>query len=262
MKKLVFFLTVGLSAVIVMMVSANKSTKPPVVSNPDILEPISEADLLRLADGWPEEQRDGALKALRESLEKSKNISDAPVKVKVGEYDYVVPMNYLTERGGYSNTLDERRSLSARIFLPDYHGYTRKNFIDPFHPDRIDLTFYGRRGNNIQTADVLLDRSIRFELVEPESKTTQFGLSGYESLHSSDIVWIGESARGHHIFMECSRGTENEICRVQYKHQKNDYGIFYYYHARHLPQWREIDNKVNDLILSWRRNAQGEETLN
>ena len=174
------------------------------------------------------------------------------VRRQVGRTLYQVPLNYInpygdtTDHGGTKAT-----SLSVVMFLPEFGGFNRKNFLDKFRPDRVDVTWTAEEAPNGVEAEVALDRLTRLGGLEKAPSTRDFGLEGRKN-RNGDITWAGEGTHGHLMLIDCGGADDpNPLCVVRYHHKKNGYWLFYHYSARHLPTWRQIDDGVNDLLSNW-----------
>ena len=65
--------------------------------------------------------------------------STKTVRVRMGGREYAIPVNYLTPKGKtYEDTLDYRY-LPFFLFLPEYEGFTKENWQDPFDRRRIEV---------------------------------------------------------------------------------------------------------------------------
>lgn len=274
-----FRLSIGILAVITLMVTVlmtntPSSSSPTSVTDPRILETPSDAEIRAMADGAAPEYRDIRYKALLANIEKSKSISDTPTEIRVGAYRYQIPMNYLTPWGDFKGQKDfqyrgppklfEHKgektfdSSGFVMFLPDFRGYDRKNFLDEFHSDRIDVNWSAEEQGTTEV-ETRLNNRIKFKMMEPMPSLSRHGLKGYKGLRV-DInkeVWVATNRDGQKIAIQCSLDTPNRLCQVQYHHKPNQYWLSYTYKDIHLAKWREIDTNINRLLMSWRVGELG-----
>lgn len=273
-----FRVSLGLLALLTFVVTALMNTDylspRPSVRDPRILDTYSDEELRAIANRVPPEHRASKYKGLVASVEKSKRISDALIEIHVGEYRYRVPMNYLTPWGdfrkqrGFSNEKLVKRleykgeqtfeSSGFYAFLPDYRGYDRKNFLDPFHPDRIDAHWWAEEHGTTE-AEARIRSRINFKMMEPIPSLSNHGLKGYRGL-GVDVnkeVWTGLNRDGQMLFIQCWPKSQNPLCQVRYHHKPNRYWLSYTYKRIHLAQWREIDANINGLLTSWRTGELG-----
>lgn len=237
-----------------MVTNACDSSMGVRATDPKLMEPISDLELQAIANRAPPDAREDMLAALRASVEKSKNISDRPVEVRVGEYRYRIPLNYFNPWGEDNPSVKVQRFSGFKAFLPDYRGYDRKNFIDAHHPDKVEVTWYAEGESSDVEVEYRLNRALKSKDIEPTPSFRRDGLDGYKKSRPiwGEIVWIGTGTHGQLLFIECSPDAPNPLCDVRYHNKKNRYWLYYHFNVRHLAKWREIDDNINRLIISWR----------
>lgn len=248
-----YAISLALLALTTTIVMTTDSSPPHPVADPRLLEPMSDKELRAMADLAPPAAREGLYNALLASVKKSKTISDVPVEIRVGEYRYRIPMNYLTP---YGNWKEQKKfdSFGFKTFLPDFRGLDRRNFIDSRHPDKVTVIWYDKQPAE---AEEMLERSIKYKIIESSPSLEEYGLKGYKHNNAiwGEVDWIGQGNHGYTMFITCSHTAPNPGCKVEYHHKTNRYWLVYRYGAHHLPQWRDIDDGINRLLLQWREAA-------
>lgn len=203
--------------------------------------------------------------------------STKPVRVVLGSRQYLIPANYFgpKEKDG-PDTFDAGSGgyFGFVLFLPDYAGYTKQNWRDPFDrrkitirsvgmvdKDRIVTYSDGRRGR-VGPADygdpkAVFQRMRKLGMIEAKPSIHLYGLDGYRG--GLNVVWAGTRSNGEFIFFESNlapgdppkAGLVNPICDVRYYSSKEDLRITYQYSVDQLSKWREIDNAIWKRLHTW-----------
>ena len=209
---------------------------------------------------------DGAQKT-----EETANVRDPlrrVVEIRVGEYRYHIPLNYINPRGNfkgqrweYPNRAKEEKNRGYRTFptagfktfLPDYRGYDQDNFRDPFHPDKITVNWLADDAGAGET-ETRLRNLTTANLIEPIPSLSLHGLKGYKGAgaYIDRVIWIGVGSHGEKMFIQCVTKVPKPLCQVRYHQKVNRYWLAYTYTDSHLANWRAIDDNVNCLLMTWR----------
>ncbi|MGX5173932.1 hypothetical protein ACUR5C_07925 [Aliikangiella sp. IMCC44653] len=68
--------------------------------------------------------------------------------------------------------------------------------------------------------------------------------------NSEGFTLYGKDSSGHPISINCQHGVVNDICKI-YTYHSNGNSMFYFYHMKHLHNWKEIDESASKLFDSW-----------
>jgi hypothetical protein len=205
--------------------------------------------------------------------------STKPMHVALGPREYVVPANYF---GPKEKERPDRfvadNYFGFAMFLPDYGGYTKDNWRDPFDRrlitvlsvkivdrDRmvVDSSGVWQRTNPADYGEpIAVFEKLRRSL-EPQPVFHNYGLEGYRPKNSNvDVVWVGKRSNGEFFFFRSHMGPGdppqvgiiNPLCVVRYYSEKEDLQISYRYSNDHLARWRDIDDAVWAKLHSWQAN--------
>jgi len=182
-----------------------------------------------------------------------KKLDTSLVKVSVGQYIYMIPMNFMTPYGDYPKELSSKDDLiQIRLYLPDFTGYAANDSpIGKYNPDEVDV-MWNAYGVGID-AESMLERSLKFQLVSRNPIADKLDLTAYKDLADDDaITYMSEAVHGSKVMIQCYTGGVNDICKINYFHEKKRFGIFFSFNAKYLKDWKIIDKKINFLINNLR----------
>lgn len=212
-----------------------------------------------------------------EAREVEQLYSTKPVRVRLGDRQYLIPVNYLTPKGkNYEDTLNYRH-LPFSLFLPDYGGFTKENWqkgwfdrrrIDVVELKQVDKTAivpHTELGSAVIQPAGYGEPRARFEnrrkSLEAKPSFREYGLEGYLRKNKTrGATWTGTRTNGEFFFFEASLAPGQEapfpdykpLCDVRYYSEKEDLYISYRYFQEHISKWREIDDSVWRKIGDWK----------
>jgi hypothetical protein len=179
--------------------------------------------------------------------------STAPVSVALEGHEYAIPMNYLTAFGDQP-AKSTPRYVTMAVFLPDFAGFREDNYRDPFDKRKITVSWGGAFGGSPPGEQLA---SLQQLGVAKQPHEQRHGLAVYRGQVAHESWFLGERADGESLLLRCraeapAQGVVNALCEARYPNARNGYGLSYRFSAEHLPKWREIDEQINRLIMSWR----------
>jgi hypothetical protein len=185
----------------------------------------------------------------REAVEKG--YSTAIVRANLDGREYRIPMNYLTPFG---NQQPEQtpKYLNVFVFMPDYRGYDRENYKDPFDRRKITL-FWGRGFGGLPAEQKLANAKVALG-VSAEPREQRYGLAVHSSADPQTDFYVGRRKTGELLLIRCryaGGAVVNPSCDARYP-TRDGHGIAYRFSLDHLQKWREIDERLNALIAGWR----------
>jgi hypothetical protein len=210
--------------------------------------------------------------------EVNQHYSTKPVNVKLSLREYVVPANFLgPKRRDEPNTiLAQKNGFGFVMFLPEFGGYTKENWRDPFDQRRIDVIQVNEVDKRLMVPHIdgsmrritpasYGDSKARFEehkkSLADAPAFRMYGLEGYrwKSQHLTGVTWVGARKNGEFFYFECSgepnvapRKDTNDLCQPRYYSEAEDLFVIYRYAQSNLSQWKEIDEAVWQNLRSWR----------
>jgi hypothetical protein len=204
--------------------------------------------------------------------------STKPRRVFLGPRQFNVPANYFG-----SKQRDEPSSFDATehgfgfvLFLPDFGGYTKANWQDPFDRRRIDVLWVRLVDRNAMvpstdgtygppTPASYGEPQARFAnlraFLEAQASLKMYGLEGYRRRGSGEkrVTWTGYRANGEFFFFDSTTAPGqtvpqwmNPLCTTQYYSAAEDLHVAYRYSQDHIEKWREIDDAIWAKIGAWR----------
>ncbi len=215
----------------------------------------------------------------QDALEVELLYSTKLIHFRMAGHEYQVPANYFTpkwEDDGTGN--DVSNGFGFFLFLPNYEGYTKTNWRDPFDArliqvlqvspvDKEATTTYtdGTRGKTPPESYGEPDARFRNIRRSLEDKPTYnlYGLEGFRRRNSREdsVIWTGKRSNGEFFYFKSSfspntaqerQGLPNPLCETQYYSAQEDLFIAYHYSQAHLEKWREIDDAIWKKIYEWR----------
>jgi hypothetical protein len=180
--------------------------------------------------------------------------STAPVQVTLEGHEYVIPMHYLTPFGNRPGK-SAPKYVTVAVFLPDFVGYREDNYRDPFDKRKITVFWGGAFGGSSPEAQ--LANLTKHLGVQRDPQADRHGLEGYRGKQHYEKWFAGRRQDGERVVFRCryeapDKAVVNPLCDTRYPNARNGYGLAYRFSAEHLPKWREIDERINALIMSWR----------
>jgi hypothetical protein len=158
-----------------------------------------------------------------------------------------------------------RGEVHFDFFLPDFSGYTLKNYRNDSDPNKVEVAYV--HAGNPHEADPdapgeyppnMLKRSLE-EILDPRHYRDQFGLRCYQGrVRTGRITCYGPRAAPGEDIMLTARvppyPPDVAFPEVQARYFSKRYGgvrISWRTHASNLPRWREIDAQVWKFIDAW-----------
>lgn len=213
---------------------------------------------------------------LRLAPEVGRDYTTAPVRIHHRRRVYEVPANFFAITG---RTLFKEHLMPGKecyeinkpvevlgnwfFFWPDCGGYSLDNWFDEFDKRIIEYRFLRLNPSNYQKSTKEAFEFLRAtKQIEAKPSVEHHGLHGYRRINRADYVWIGARANGrvfmmfgYHPEIADGRGGEtNPQCDVRLYESVSDgqEDIAYHYSLDHFGSWREIDQKTQAVIQSWR----------
>lgn len=211
-----------------------------------------------------------------ESREVDRLYSTKPIRFRMAGRQYVVPVNYFTPKGRDRPGGGESKGFGFFLFLPDFVGYTKKNWRNPFdrhlikviqiNPiDRNAMVPYAGGGYAKVTPANYGDPRAQFEnrrkSLEERASFKLYNLEGYrwKNPKIEGVTWIGTRSNGEFFFFGSTlapgdvlkAGLINPLCNVRYYSEKEDLFISYRYSQDNIEQWRAIDDGIWTRLHSW-----------
>jgi hypothetical protein len=182
------------------------------------------------------------------------NYSTQPVQVLLGGREYWIPMNYMTPFGNKPTKMTPKFG-EFFAFLPDFIGYTKDNYRDPMNKNKISVAFGDQFGFPPERK---FKNGQQRGGISKQASGSEYGLNVYARNVPNKFVMVGTRRSGEFFMLECSeyspeRGVVRPSCSAQYPNAELGVGLFYNFHRDHLEKWREIDERINSLILSWQK---------
>lgn len=214
----------------------------------------------------------------QDAMEVVRLYSTKPTRVRLGNREWVIPANYFgPKQRDEPDVFDAEEYFGFVLFLPDFVGYTRDNWQDPFDPGRIDvletrlvdkdamLPLSSGGKQRVEPANYGEPRARyanRKPRLEKEPAFNMYGLQGYlwKNRRRSGVTWTGTRSNGEFFFFYASfapgephpRGVQFGDCDVRYYSEKNDLFVAYRYKQDHIAKWREIDDAIWEKLHQWR----------
>jgi hypothetical protein len=236
---------------------------------------------VRWSTAWGQEARDREMMRLAEeqdAKEVERLYSTRPIRFTFARHTYVVPANYFGPkdyRDEGSNT--DSKGFGFYLFLPDYGGYTKHNWRDPFDRRKISVvsieavekiaigTFTD--GTRRPLSPDRFDPRVRFKNTRSlyeDVGVEHYGLIAYPRKGGGatpGAIWTGTRSNGEFFYFQSSLAPgqpkqagwpPNPLCDVRYYSEKEDLSIVYSYSQDHIAKWQEIDDAIWSKIRGWR----------
>lgn len=177
-----------------------------------------------------------------------------PVHVTLEGHAYRIPMNYLTAFGNQPREMTPKY-VNVFMFLPDFSGYAKDNYLDPFDKRKITV-FWGRSFGGAPPENRLANL-FKYLGVERDPYEHRYGLAVHAGKRDHVDWLVGRRRNGDLIVFECYRnapekGIVNPLCITQYPNRENGYDLNYRFSLDQLAKWQEIDARINATIMGWR----------
>lgn len=208
--------------------------------------------------------------------------STKPMRVKLGQHRYVIPVNYFGPKGRRepdSFDADQAGYFGFRLFLPGYGGYTTENWRDKFDehlvtvvrlwiPDKNRTGIFPNGEPAPANPAGYYEPKATFRnwrpMLELNPSLHYYGLDGYRPKHGrAEVTWTGTRSNGEFFFFKChlAPGDTPEtgtypFCDVRYYSEKEDLVIVYWFANANLPKWREIDDAIWAKLHEWEALAK------
>jgi len=201
--------------------------------------------------------------------------STKAVRIDMGGRTWLMPVNYWTPKGR-----DETDRAGERfgfvLFLPEFGGFTKENWKDPFDSRRIDVQELSAVDKNavIPYASGGVTKIDPAGYGEPRARFNNrrrtledmpsfelHGLKGYrqKGTGSPGITWTGTRSNGEFFFFESTLAPGQSpsyepypICATRYYSEQEDLFIAYRYSQQYMEKWREIDDAIWMRLHQWR----------
>lgn len=214
-----------------------------------------------------------------DALEVDRLYSTKAIRFSFSGKKYSVPVNYFTAKGRDNPDAGESKGFGFFLFLPDFGGYTKDNWKDPFDKrlvrvlqlkavDKFEIVKLTDGTNRRVSPANYGEPKARFELrrsrLETEPAFRLHGLQGYRHKGSGtpDVIWTGTRSNGEFFYFETPLAPDQPVrphvypthphCKVQYYSEVEDLFIFYIYSQDHIAKWKEIDDAIWGKIRGWR----------
>lgn len=203
--------------------------------------------------------------------------SAKPIHVFLGSHEYLIPANYFGPKEESSSDIFVADGyFGFHLFLPDFNGYTKTNWKDPFDHRKIsvlDISIVDKSkvvrftdGHTEHISPAAYDEPhAQFQNIlrglEEQPSFHVYGLDGYRPSHSNvDVIWTGKRSNGEFFFFKSDLGPGdppqagliNPLCDVRFYSEKEDLHIAYHYSNDHLAKWREIDDAIWEKLHKWK----------
>jgi len=205
--------------------------------------------------------------------------STRPKRVVLGDRIYLVPRNYFGPKGKESadTLVVGEGGFGFLLFLPDFVGYTKDNWSNPF--DRqlvrvlqvkiVDKNAMIKRRDGTSAPirpSAYGDPAAQFEVLRFQYEQTPsfklYGLEGYRGKGAlRDVGWIGRRSNGEFYFLECSLAPDQlgkpgtyppyPSCKTQYYSEAEDLRVAYVFAQEQFAKWREIDDAIWAKLRAW-----------
>lgn len=198
------------------------------------------------------------------------------VQVKNGLI-FSIPSNYRPTwllRGNVQHSAEPQsripkmKSLGFQMFFPDFSGYTRENYKDEFHPDRINVTVvepvpkkeYLNNPAAYDAPEVVIKRLGDVGLIDLDRRESRYGIVCYRnkiSKHES-YVCSGNRVKGEAAIIEVDEYPQsgdwppNPRVRVRYFTQQfGGMRIRFDFSRMYIERWQDVDEAVWNKIQTW-----------
>ena len=212
-----------------------------------------------------------------EAKKVEKLYSTKPKRIVLGSREYRIPSNYFgpKERDEPDTFVAKENGFGFFMFLPEFEGYTKENWRDPFDRRLIqviwvkivdkDAMLTRTDGVRVRIAPAMYgDPNARFKRrrlrLEKVPSFKLYGLEGFRwKTGAPGITWVGNRSNGEFFFFESTLQPGEQplpgryaSCQAAYYSETEDLYIAYRYPQEHLHQWREIDDAVWGKLSVWR----------
>jgi hypothetical protein len=234
--------------------------------------PLTEAEVKEIGEAQTRRA------AEQEARQVASLYSTRSIRFTFGKHRYEVSANYFGPKDFQDwpkkPTID---GFGFFLFRPDYAGYTKENWRDPFDRRKITVVWIEQveknaigiftDGTRRPLSPDRFDPRVRFESARSllEEKSVQlYGLTVYRNRggdNTPGAVWAGHRSNGEFFWFRSSLAPgqakrngypPNPLCDVRYYSEKEDLSIVYRYSQDHVADWREIDDAIWAKIHQWR----------
>jgi hypothetical protein len=194
----------------------------------------------------------------RDARDTERLYSTKPTRVTLGKQVYAVPANFISPKGQNEPSPIKPDKLALVFFLPDFSGYTKDNWHDPFDPARITVS-------ELSASQYELSERERFDglkrSLEDKPSILEYGLEAYYRRNRANkgLVWVGRRSDGSFFYFrttsapgEPGRPGRFPLCDVRYYDTSANLFIAYRYALDHIHMWRAIDDGIWGRIHEWR----------
>jgi hypothetical protein len=188
--------------------------------------------------------------------------STKPVRVQMNQREYSIAANYFGPKQRDEPAVFDagENGFGFFLFLPDYGGYTKENWRDPFDRRRIDVISVKAVDTNSKRDDPRAQFHRLRPLLEQSPSFKLYGLEGYRSRGARGrVTWAGTRSNGEFFFLQSSlepgeqgSGIANPLCITRYYSEAEKLHISYFYSQDHIAKWQEIDDAIWAKLRSWR----------
>lgn len=196
----------------------------------------------------------------QEAKEVERLYSAKVIEVALRTKSFRVPVNYMTPKGKDEPLTLEVDTISVVMFLPDFVGYTKENWSDPFDPNRITVATLSAEGSSRSESEKFA--ALR-PLLEDQPSLRSYDLKGYfyKNRENKGIYWTGYRSDGSFFYLESSLAPGEPrpfphffpLCSTRYYSASEQLYIAYRYPMQHMSVWRAIDDGIWARIREWRK---------
>jgi len=226
---------------------------------------------------WAQRARERERRAEEEEARDVERLfSIKPIRVRMGGREWLIPANYFGPKGRDKPDSLDLDYFGFHLFLPDYRGFDKENWRDPFDSrqihvfdvssvDKTQMIPASGGGTKLITPAQYGDPQAQFansrSSLEAHPSLRANGLVGYRDLNpDSPIVWTGTRSNGEFFFFSAtlapgerpSPGRSNPLCQADYYSEKEDLRVAYRYSQQNFAKWLAIDGAIWAKLHQWR----------
>lgn len=161
----------------------------------------------------------------------------------------------------------DRSEARFDFFLPDFSGYTLKNYQSDSDPNKVEVAYVHAGNPHEGDPDApgeyppnMLKRALA-ESLNPSDHKDEFGLRCYQGrVPSARLTCYGPREGGENIMLTTLQPPypPGDFPQMQARYFSKQYGgvrIAWRTHVQNLPRWREIDAQIWKFIDTWKVQA-------
>ena len=187
--------------------------------------------------------------------------STKPVRVRLGDREFNVPVNYITPKGrNERESLEAEQGIAIVLFLPDFGGFTKSNWEKGwFDKRRIDVLKLSATYSHRTPRTIF---GIEQRSLEANPFVAMHGLTGFrwKSKDMKGAVWTGTDRAGDFFMFETSDipgeplpfADTYPLCKVRYYRSSERLFVAYQYSMDQFAKWAEIDQGIWNKLNTWK----------